>query len=84
MEAITLFFESFLKEDIELAMPNGSFRYTLQDLEYALDFALISEGILKSDKVFNDMNILKVRLHSLVNGEYKQYFEVEKYLTKEN
>lgn len=84
MEAITLFFESFLKEDIELAMPNGSFRYTLQDLEYALDFALISEGILKSDKVFNDMNILKVRLHSLVNGEYKQYFEVEKYLTKED
>ena len=84
MEAITLFFESFLKDDIELAMPNGEFKYELADIEYALDFALISEGILKSDRIFNDMNVLKVRLHSLVNGEYKNFFDVKDYVSRED
>ena len=84
MEAITLFFESFLKDDIELAMPNGEFKYELADIEYALDFALISEGILKSDRIFNDMNVLKVRLHSLVNGEYKNFFNVKDYVSRED
>jgi DNA helicase HerA-like ATPase len=57
--------------------------YSLEDIKSALDFALISEGILKSNKVYDDMNVLKVRLHSLVNGEYKVYFDCKEYVSKE-
>ena len=53
------------------------------DFENALDFALISEGILKSDKVFDYANVLSVRLHSLVNSEYAKYFECTELLSKE-
>ena len=75
MELITNFMESFLDDSLELKMPDGTFSYTLKDLADAFDFALISEGILKSDKIFDETNALKVRLHALVNGEYSAYFE---------
>ena len=48
-----------------------------------MDFALISEGILKSDKVYDLANALKVRLHGLVSGDYCKYFEVEEYVSKD-
>ena len=57
--------------------------YTLTDLELAMDFALINEGILKSSKVFDYANILSVRLHSLVNSEYKEFFSYPTYITRE-
>lgn len=83
IELITNFLESFLSEHLELAMPDGSFRYTLKDLADAFDFALISEGVLKSDKIFDEMNSLKVRLHTLANSETNVYFDYPEYLTKE-
>jgi uncharacterized protein len=83
MELLTNFFEKHLNEDLELNMPDGSFKYTLKDLKAAFDFALISEGSLKSDKVYDEANILRVRLHGLVNGEYGKYFDYENFVTKE-
>lgn len=83
IELITNFLESFLSEHLELAMPDGSFRYTLKDLADAFDFALISEGVLKSDKIFDELNSLKVRLHTLANSETNVYFDYPEYLTKE-
>ena len=82
MDLLTNFMESFLDENLELKMPDGTFSYTLKDLKDAFDFALISEGILKSDKVFDEMNALKVRLHSLVNGEYSMYFDYPEYINQ--
>lgn len=64
----------FIIENLELKNPDGSVPFTLADLEKAMDFALISEGILKSDKVFDYANVLSVRLHSLVNSDYSEYF----------
>lgn len=55
--------------------------YTLADLEMAMEFALINEGILKSSKVFDYANILSVRLHTLVNSEYKEFFSYPNYIT---
>ena len=49
----------------------------------ALDFALLSEGALNSDKVYDECNVLKVRLHSLLNGEYAKYFACDKYVTRD-
>ncbi len=83
MELLTTFINQFLIDDIDLSLPDGSFKYTLKDLYSAFEFALISEGILSSDKVFDDYNVLKVRLRSLVNGEYAKYFEMDEYLTRD-
>jgi hypothetical protein len=83
METIIAFFESFLTENLELSLPDGSFKYGLKELKDAFDFALISEGILKSDKVYDDANVLKVRLHGLVTGSYAKYFDLQDYMTKD-
>ncbi len=83
MEAVSEFFTKFLQEEVNLVLPDGSFKYTLSDLKDAFDFALISEGVLKSDKVYDDANMLKVRLHSLVNGDYNVYFDMPEFVTKE-
>ena len=83
MELLTTFMESFLSEDLELTLPDGSFRYTLKDLKDAFDFALISEGVLKSDRVYDDANVLKVRLHTLVNSTDSVYFDYPEYISKQ-
>lgn len=82
MELLTNFIESFLGDNLELNLPDGSFKYDLKQLELAFDFALISEGILKSDKVYDDSNVLKVRLHSLVSSNYYKYFDFPEYITR--
>jgi len=66
MELLTTFINGFLADDVELSLPDGSFRYTLKDLYDAFEFALISEGVLNSDKIYDDYNVLKVRLRSLL------------------
>ncbi len=83
IQLITEFLTQFIKEGLELSMPDGTYPYTLHHLREALDFALISEGVLNSDKVYDYANILKVRLHSLINSNYAKYFEYEEYVTKE-
>ena len=83
IELITNFIQTFLDDSIELTMPDGSFKYGLKDLKLALDFALLSEGVLISDKIYDECNILKVRLHTLLNGDYAKYFECDKYVTKD-
>lgn len=83
MELLTNFMESFLDDNLELDLPDGTFKYTLKDLQDAFDFALISEGVLKSDKIYDEANVLKVRIHTLVNSSESQYFDVEEYITRE-
>lgn len=83
MELLTNFFEKQLNNDLSLDLPDGSFKYGLKELRDAFDFALISEGSLKSDKVYDEANILRVRLHALVNGAYSQYLDYPEYVTKE-
>ena len=81
MELITKFMQSFLDDSIELTMPDGSFSYGLDDLRLALDFALISEGSLNSERVYDEANVLKVRLHTLINSDYAVYFDVKDYVS---
>ena len=84
IELLTTFIESFLVEDVELSLPDGTFKYTLKDLCLAFDFALIDEGSLKSDLTYEIANPLKVRLHGLLDGEYSTYFDVKEYITKDD
>lgn len=71
--------------DVELKLDNSMRpqKYNLKDLYNAFEFALISEGVLKSDKVYDINNILKVRLDTIINGDYGKYFEVNEYIPKE-
>ncbi len=81
MELITNFMQSFLDDSIELTLPDGSFQYGLADLKLALDFALISEGSLNSEQVYDEANTLKVRLRTLLNSDYAAYFDYPEYIS---
>ncbi len=83
MELVTNFMQSFLNDELELSLPDGSFSYTLKDLGKAFEFALISEGTLNSSKIYDDMNVLKVRVYSLINSDQSRYFEYPEYITKD-
>ncbi|MBR3898597.1 MAG: DUF87 domain-containing protein [Bacilli bacterium] len=84
MELLTNFMNSFLDSSYDLVLPDGSFRFGLEDLENALDFALLSEGALSSNKVFDENNIIKVRLHTLIGGDYAKYFDCPEYITRDD
>ena len=73
----------FEKVDLNSIEIKSDSIYNLEDLYNAFDFALISEGVLSSDMVFESVNILKVRLRSLINSNYREYFNVDKYIPKE-
>lgn len=83
IELLTTFLETFLVDDVELSLPDGSFKYTLKDLCLAFDFALIDEGILKSESVYDIANALKVRLHGLLDSDYSVYFDYPDYVTRD-
>lgn len=82
MQLLGEYFNSFVKEGLELSLPDGTYPYTLEQLNQAFDFALISEGMLKSNKVYDDNHMLKVRLESLITGNYKEYFNMDRYITR--
>ena len=83
MELVTNIMNGYLLEEYSLELPDGSFKYTLKDLKDAFEFALISEGVLNSQKIYDDLNILKVRLHTLLNSDNHIYFDYPEYITKE-
>ena len=55
--------------------------FTLDDLEVALNFALISEGLLLNEKSYSEATALKVKLHSLNNSSNKKYFDYGRFIS---
>lgn len=84
IQLVSEFIKKFINDGLKLELPDGTIPFTLENLREAFDFALISEGILKSDKVYDKANALKVRLDSIIKGEYAEYFKVDKYIDKMN
>jgi len=84
IEIIIKYLEEYVSDEFELKMPDGSFMYTLNDFNIALEFALISEGIFTSDKVYDYANILKVRLNTLINSDLARYFDYRMFTTKQD
>lgn len=84
IQLVSEFIKKFINDDLKLELPDGTIPFTLENLREAFDFALISEGILKSDKIYDKANVLKVRLDSIIKGEYAEYFKVDKYIDKMN
>lgn len=84
IQLVSEFISRYIANDIELNLPNGEIYYTLDNLYEALDLAFISEGTLKSDAIYEKINSLKVRLKSIINGEFGNYFKYDKYISKED
>ena len=84
MELVVEFIRGYiLEQTVEIPEEELNKFYSLNDLELAMDFALISEGILKSNKVFDTANIMSVRLHTLATGDNKEYFSYPKYVDRD-
>ncbi len=84
MFLVIKFLNQFVKVSMDDIVIGKREAYTLDDLYYALEFALISEGTLNSGLSYDKNNILKARLQAIINGRYKQIFEFGEYITKED
>ena len=68
--------EKYDKLDLSKIEVDKSITYDLNDLYYALEFALISEGAYKSEKIYDEYNQLKIRLQQIINSDKNEYFKV--------
>jgi len=82
IEVVLSYLEQFCVNDFELSFPDGSYMYTISDFYNSLEFALISEGIFSSVSIFDYANILKIRLNSLINSDYVNYFNCDRYMNR--
>ena len=83
VELVIEYLESLCLNNFELSLPNGDYMYTMKDFSTALEFALISEGIMNSDTAFELGNVLKVRFNNLMNSDYSRYFDYDGYVNRE-
>ncbi len=82
MNLVVDFFQKFVNVDLENIELEGNTTYTLSDLYFALEFALVNEGSFTSETVFDRNNILKSRLQSIINSDQVHYFEFDEYISK--
>ena len=81
---LTEYVSSFIKNEYDNYEPHGGVFYTLDTLEKALNFTLISEGWLRNENTYGDAVTIKVRLHSLIVGENAKFFDVPNYISLES
>lgn len=80
---LTEYVSGFIDETFDDYEPRQNVFYTLNDLEKALEFTLISDGWYKNQRTYADAVTVKVRLHSLVTGPYGQIFDYPEYINVE-
>ena len=83
IQLVIEYLEKFIDPSLQLNASMKPKKYKLIDLYNAFEFALISEGVLKSDKVYDINNILKIRLETIINSSYGVYFDVDEYIPKD-
>ena len=71
---IVEYIEKFIDNDTKWNEDYVPIYFTLDDLEIALNFALISEGLLLNEKSYAEGIALKVKLHTLNNSSYSRFF----------
>jgi len=81
---LTQYVSSFINPDLDRYEVKDDLYFTLEDVEKALNFTLISEGLLRNEKAYNEAITLKVRLHSLVISDGSRFFNYPKYIKLEN
>lgn len=80
---MTEYVSSFIKDEYDSYEPEGNVFYTLDTLEKALNFTLISEGWLRNENTYGDSVTIKVRLHSLITGNNAKFFDYKEFVTLE-
>lgn len=83
IQFIVDFLSNFTKVDLESGILGDTFIYDLDDIYYALEFALLSEGTFNSQTMYEKASNLKVRLHAIINSPTKRYFEIQNPVSKE-
>lgn len=78
---ITEYIKQFIDNDTEWKDEYTPCFFTIDDLEVALNFTLISEGLLLNEKSYSEATALKVKLHSIANSSLRRYFECDKFMT---
>ena len=81
---VTQYISEFIDDNLDKYESQERHFFTLNDLEKALNFTLISEGLLRNEKTYSEAIALKVRLHSLAIGEDEKYFHYPEYISLEN
>lgn len=83
MELLVEYLKQYSEVNIEKIAITPT-EYSLDDIYYAMEFALVSEGAINNAGIYEKMNKLKTRLHSIINGESKQYFTYNGFISREN
>ena len=78
---ITQYINKFIDNDTQWKEEYKPTFFTIDDLEVALNFTLISEGLLLNEKSYSEATALKVKLHSIAKSSLRQYFEYDKFVT---
>jgi len=80
---VTKYIQSFIDNNTKWSEEFVPIYFTLDQLEIALNFALISEGLLLNDKSYSEAIALKVKLHAINNSSNKEFFDVPNFITVE-
>lgn len=80
---VTKYIQSFIDNNTKWNEDYVPIYFTLDQLEVALNFALISEGLLLNDKSYSEAIALKVKLHTINNSSNKEFFDVPSFVTTE-
>ena len=80
---VTKYIQSFIDNNTRWNEDFVPIYFTLDQLEVALNFALISEGLLLNEKSYSEAIALKVKLHSINNSYNKEFFDVPNFITTE-
>lgn len=77
---ITEYIQQFIDNNTKWNEDYVPVYFTLDDLEVALNFALISEGLLLNEKSYAEATALKVRLHTLNNSSNSVFFKYDNFI----
>ena len=77
---ITEYINKFIDNNIEWKEEYIPTYFTINDLEVALNFTLISEGLLLNEKSYSEATALKVKLHTIANSSIRKFFEVDNFI----
>ena len=78
---VTKYIQSFIDNDTKWSEEYTPTFFTLDQLEVALNFTLISEGLLLNEKSYGEAIALKVKLHTLNNSSNKTFFDVGQFMS---
>jgi len=78
---ITEYIQKFVDNNTKWNEDYVPIYFNLDDLEVALNFTLISEGLLLNEKSYSEAMALKVKLHTLNNSSTKKFFDYGRFIT---